>query len=190
MQKVLMFFLIFFSLFSCSHLNKEEAKKPHLLAKVIEILDGDTINVEIEKDYLNENFSNSIYSIRLLYIDSPEVEENERFERFVSKLYKKGNYLKRNEILKLGEYSYSNLSALLRKNDTVKIFYYQKNLFDKYGRILGIVYINGTNVNLYQLTTGYAMAYFYEIKPLNKYKNAEKIAKKQKLGIWKFIDKL
>jgi endonuclease YncB( thermonuclease family) len=182
------FFVVFFFIYSCfSNAVKKENILPSFVGKVKKVIDGDTVEILVEKSFVAEILTFTNYTIRLLYIDSPEKEENERFERFLDKLYKNGNYLKRKEILALGQLSFSNLNKLLPADTTVSISCIPNNLFDEYGRILGVIFINQTNLNLYLVENGFAMCYFYNQKPLKEFKNAENRAKMYKKGIWKFI---
>ena len=60
-----------------------------------------------------------------------------------------------------------------------------------YGRILGEVFVDGQNVNLKMIESGYAEAYRgkspkgFDIEP---YQKAEKKAKKAMIGIWFYIN--
>jgi len=167
---------------------RSDYKDNYFRAIIREVKDGDTIRVEIITNFSSLNLSNNFYIVRLLYIDTPEVEENSRFERFVDRIYKKGNYLKRDKILYLGMLAKSNLCSLLKEDTIVKVCLFETNFFDIYGRILGVVFLNSTNINLFQIETGYGICYFYNNRPIREYKQAEKKAKLRKLGIWKYID--
>ncbi len=56
---------------------------------------------------------------------------------------------------------------------------------DQYGRIVGVVYHNNRNVNLYMLETGNVWYYKQYAKGQYDYANAEKRAKENRLGLWK-----
>ena len=61
--------------------------------------------------------------------------------------------------------------------------------FDKYGRVIGIVYLNNNDINLEMIKTGYAWAYKKYLKNLpkvkeKKYLESQKNAFKNKLGLW------
>ncbi|MGC8769892.1 MAG: thermonuclease family protein [Brevinematia bacterium] len=185
MRKIFIFIL----LFSC-HLNvKSDNLFVSFSASVEKIIDGDTIIVNSLENLSNFSiFSNQVYVVRLLYIDAPETKENERFERFLDKLYKKEIFLKRNEIIELGNLALSNLSNILKKDDIISVSFNPQNQFDNYGRILALVYKDKININLYQVETGYAFCYFYNQKKDKKFINAENIAKKNKKGLWKYFN--
>lgn len=52
---------------------------------------------------------------------------------------------------------------------------------DKYKRILGIVYLDGQDINSKMVSSGYAWAF---VKYSNLYINEEVASKNQKLGLW------
>ena len=56
---------------------------------------------------------------------------------------------------------------------------------DRYNRILGIIYLNGKNINLEMVEQGYAEVYRGKHKQdIRPYREAEKRAKAKKLKIW------
>jgi endonuclease YncB( thermonuclease family) len=97
--------------------------------KVIRILDGDTIDVINAAEYASA--SNKPVRVRLSNIDAPE---------------KKQAY---------GSWSAKQLKALLT-SDRVHIEYRET---DRYGRILGTVYVNGINLNREMVRVGAAWVY-------------------------------
>lgn len=66
-------------------------------------------------------------------------------------------------------------------NERVDVDY---NESDKYGRIIGTVYLDGNNVNYFMVYNGHAWAYRKYLTDVN-YLAAEDHAKKRKLGLWK-----
>lgn len=56
---------------------------------------------------------------------------------------------------------------------------------DQYGRVVGIVYYDKKNINLYMLETGNAWWYKQYSKHNIEFKTAEEKAKLEKLGLWK-----
>lgn len=56
---------------------------------------------------------------------------------------------------------------------------------DQYGRVVGIVYYDKMNINLYMLETGNAWWYKQYSKHNIEFKIAEEKAKLEKLGLWK-----
>ena len=65
----------------------------------------------------------------------------------------------------------------------------ESNKSDRYGRVLGKVWVNGTDANLEQVKAGYAWWYKYYAKeqPVadrRSYSKAEETARNKKLGLW------
>ena len=58
---------------------------------------------------------------------------------------------------------------------------------DKYKRLLRYIYIENNSINNILVEEGYAKAYYYppDIKDYQIFKQSEKLAKKNSLGIWK-----
>lgn len=55
---------------------------------------------------------------------------------------------------------------------------------DRYGRTVGIVFLNGEEINLKMIETGNAWHYKKYAKEKANYSNAEAEARKSKLGLW------
>jgi micrococcal nuclease len=56
---------------------------------------------------------------------------------------------------------------------------------DRYKRLLRYVVLNGTDINKKMIEEGYAFAYpAYKVDRLIEYRDAEKIAKQRRVGIW------
>ena len=79
-----------------------------------------------------------------------------------------------------GKESTAYLSSLIR-GKTVRVEWVKK---DQYGRVLGIVYLDKTDVNLQMVSSGNAWHYSYFDKT-PAYSAAESAAKEQKLGLWR-----
>lgn len=74
--------------------------------------------------------------------------------------------------------------------ETVKVKYDKK---DRYGRILGTVYLGDRNVNLEQVTEGCAWYYWHYARDVERalrsaYAEAESEAQSKRLGLWKKSD--
>ncbi|WP_081826620.1 thermonuclease family protein [Persephonella sp. KM09-Lau-8] len=144
-------------------------------AKVISIIDGDTIKVLI-----NEKTE----KVRLIGIDTPESKPNKR-----AKLQAKRTKQTINEILELGQMAKKHLQSYIYPGDTVYLeFDAQKR--DKYGRLLAYVWTNGIMVNEKMICDGYA--YPLTIPPNVKYANLFRKcfakAVKYGFGLWKKKD--
>jgi len=96
-----------------------------------------------------------LYKIRLDGIDAPEKSQA------------------------FGRKSKNNLSKLVASK--IANIHYEKK--DRYGRILGIVFVEGIDMNLKQLEDGYAWVYRRYCDRKDYYK-AEKYARTKKLGLW------
>lgn len=108
---------------------------------------------------INGKVNNDNIRVRLLHIDAPESDQS------------------------YGEQSAEFLKKLVY-NKEVSIDYEKT---DRYGRILGIVYVDGVNVNEEMVRTGNAWWYRRYSPNEKTYEKLEKEAKKQKLGL--FSDK-
>ena len=125
--------------------------------KVTRVVDGDTIKI---------SHDGTTTTVRLVGIDAPETSKrkNEPGQPFSRK-------------------STKHLASLvLNKSVTVKS--YDK---DRYGRTLGVVYVNGKNVNLEMVKQG--LAEVYRGRPAKGFDNgpylkAEDKARKAGVGMW------
>lgn len=128
---------------------------------VVRVLDGDTIHLLSETSLPPhiKTHKNQTVSIRFRGIDAPEKDQP------------------------FGPESKENLKRLIENK---KVIVDIKDV-DRYGRIAGYIYCNGKNINLEQVRQGYAWAYTeYLDRPYaSEFYNAEKEARKNKLGLWK-----
>jgi endonuclease YncB( thermonuclease family) len=130
--------------------------------RVSRVIDGDSIKVKIDGMEV---------PIRLVGIDAPELgrKKNEPGQPYGRKATK---YF---------------ASLVLNKTITIKEYG-----ADRYGRILGVVFVNGTNVNLQMVKAGLAEVYrgkqprYFNVKI---YQDAEAEAKKAKRNMWSLGDK-
>lgn len=129
---------------------------------VVRISDGDTLTI------LSVN--NRQLKIRLYGIDAPERKSGSKWDAQPYSVKSTENL----EMLCAG------VTALVSIMDV-----------DRYGRIVGVVYCQGVNVNIDQLQKGLAWSYdyFLEKEPqtpeLLRYKEAQEAAKKSKAGLWR-----
>ena len=130
--------------------------------KVSKITDGDTFYVMTKN---SEKFK-----IRLIGIDAPESYN-------VGKKFRKEYFGKEAKVF----------ATNLLKNKKVKLtFDVQKT--DRYGRVLAYVYLeNGIFLNQYLVEKGYAVVSTFppNVKFVEKFTQAERNARKLKLGMWK-----
>lgn len=131
---------------------------------VYRVLDGDTIHLlpENKLPAKIKIHKDKTISVRFRGIDAPEKAQP------------------------YGKESMENLRNLIEnKKVTVDV----KDI-DRYGRIAGYVYLNGKNINLEQVKAGLAWAYTeYLDRPYaSEFYEAEKEARRQKLGLWKQLN--
>ena len=140
-------------------LRKPVVKKMPALYKVVEVIDGDTIRVEM---------NNKTDTVRLLGINTPEVENPYKHQEcFGSEASKKTK--------KLLEGKMVYLLADPQSSDR-----------GRYGRLLRYVFLsNGEFINADLIKEGYACNYIYEPFQFMKYFDyLEKKAQKSRLGLW------
>jgi micrococcal nuclease len=126
--------------------------------KVTKIVDGDTIDVEID---LGFNISYA-QRVRLAGIDTPESRTRDKVEKV------------------LGLESKQRLKDILDKAQLVVIKTELPDSSEKYGRILGWLFVDGAekSVNEALVADGYAWGYLGD----TKIKNFEELAAKRKLS--------
>jgi micrococcal nuclease len=112
--------------------------------KVTSVVDGDTIDVDIDLGF-SVSFSQRV---RLAGIDTPESRTSDKFEKTLG--------------LEAKEY----LKYKLKDAKTVIIKTEKPDSSEKYGRILGWLYVDGdtVSVNDHMIEDGYAWGYLGETK--------------------------
>jgi len=126
--------------------------------KITGVVDGDTIDVELD---LGFNISYS-QRVRLAGIDTPESRTKDKIEK------------------SLGLESKQRLKDVLSKAEVVVIRTELPDSSEKYGRILGWIFLDGAekSVNEALVADGYAWGYLGD----TKVKNFEELATKRKLS--------
>lgn len=164
-------FFVLLTVFGCSQFEseikeimpeevKEISKTEKEDVEIERVIDGDTVEVKLS--------NGDIETIRLLLIDTPESVHPEKKEQPYGK--ESSNFAKKT--LKEGK------KAQLEKGSPER---------DKYGRLLGYIWIDNINFNQLMIEKGYArIAYVYEpnTKYLNEFEKVEKQAKDNKVNIW------
>ena len=112
--------------------------------EITKIYDGDTIEAKID---------NNKFKIRLIGIDCYETC---KIHRAYKQAYE--NNLSVEDVIKQGKVSTFYLKNLYEKNKNAPITFVFKGI-DKYGRVLGILYIGALNVNDELLKNGGCMLY-------------------------------
>jgi micrococcal nuclease len=112
--------------------------------KVTGVVDGDTIDVDIDLGF-NVSFSQRV---RLAGIDTPESRTSDKFEKTLG--------------IEAKEY----LKSKLKDAKLVVIKTEKPDSSEKYGRILGWLYVDGdtVSVNDHMIEDGYAWGYLGETK--------------------------
>jgi endonuclease YncB( thermonuclease family) len=130
---------------------------------VSKVSDGDTIHVK-------DAFGTKV-KVRLYGIDAPETEKGNKRTGRISKPGQP-----------YGEESYQALqSKVLRKNIKLDIMD-----VDQYKRSVGILWLNGKNINKEMVAEGYAWAYrqYLDRPHASEYIELEEQARAKKLGLW------
>ena len=116
----------------------------YYVKKVTKVVDGDTIDVDIDLGF-DISFSSRV---RLAGIDTPESRTKDKAEK------------------ELGLQSKEYLSKHLKDAKSVVIKTEKINSTEKFGRVLGWVYVNGDTVSLndMMINDGYAWGYMGDTK--------------------------
>ncbi len=158
--KVILIILISF-IISCSGLYSKEFK-----AKIYRISDGDTI-------WVKTSYGKKI-KLRLIGIDTPEKFESEKLLR-----ESKRCGIKVKQMRYLGILATKFAKSILKKGEIVTVKTFGKGY---YKRTLAVIILpNGNNFNKLMVINGYACSY----RNKYPYEEYEKIAKKEKMGLWK-----
>lgn len=134
------------------------------VGKAERISDGDTIKFTITE---GTSVGTSI-TVRLAGVDAPEVS------------HRKGQ-----EGQPFGAESTANLKRLI-EGRSISLHQLDK---DRYGRLVGLIYVGSSNVNLAQLSGGFAEVYREYLKTIplpirDQFIEAERTAKEKRIGIW------
>ena len=157
---ILFVFLVGGFIFTQFSSTKKQVSVVKEAAKVIRVVDGDTIKVLIQD---KED------TVRLIGIDSPEVVD----DRKPSQCFGKEASDKAKEIL-------------TDKTITLESDLTQGNR-DEYGRLLRYVFLNNLNINKIMLSEGYAREYTFKgnsYKYQSDFIQAEKKAMENEMGLW------
>jgi len=129
--------------------------------KVTSVVDGDTIDVDIDLGF-NVSFSQRV---RLAGIDTPESRTTDKFEKSLG--------------LEAKEY----LKTKLKDAKEVIIKTEKPDSSEKYGRILGWLYVDGNTISIndQMIEDGYAWGYLGDtkVKDFNALAKQREIAKKK-----------
>ena len=131
----------------------------YYVKKVSKVVDGDTIDVDIDLGF-DISFSSRV---RLAGIDTPESRTTDKMEKALG--------------LECKEY----LKKAIDSSKSVVIKTEKMDSSEKYGRILGWVFLDGSEVSINQkmINEGYAWGYMGETKVKDFYALAKQRAKKK-----------
>ncbi len=137
-----------------------------IAARVVEIVDGDTVKVFTSSD--------GKLTVRLLGIDTPELETSLRARR-------------EGVADCLAVEASAALSGLIAGKDIKLELDTNKDSYDKYGRMLAYIFVDGANINQQMIEQGYAYEYTYraeQYKYQKQFKSAQKQAEAKRVGLW------
>jgi len=181
MRKILIFVLLF--VFQAGFAKEFKIPRDWVKAKVVRVIDGDTIVVSIPKTTFNnrKTLKNLRFTVRLIGVDTPESRPNRR-----AKIQSEKTKQSIEEIIKLGKLAKEFTKRLLPKGKIV-FLEFDVEPQDRYGRLLAYVWLkDGTMVNAALICSGYA--YPLTVPPNVKYeklfRKCFKKAVKEKRGLW------
>ncbi|AAL81422.1 endonuclease [Pyrococcus furiosus DSM 3638] len=147
------------------------SRENELRGKVVGVVDGDTVYVELE--------SGGKVKVRLVGIDAPELEEE------IMRPGEYGNITNTSCLLKYGKIAKDYLRNLTLGKEVVLIMDRYQGERDKYGRLLAYLYLDSTDVNELMVEKGLARV-FYEKKfeKMKEYLKKEEIARENRYGLW------
>jgi len=186
--------LILVLLFSAPSFGGGGWKPPRdfVKAKVVRVVDGDTIVVSIPITIFNhrKTLKNLRYTVRLIGIDTPESKPNRR-----AKLQSKESHRDIQTIIQLGKEAKRYVQSLLTVRKTGKKVKYKTVYLefdvqpqDRYGRLLAYVWLpDGRMLNMEIICGGYA--YPLTIPPNVKYERGFlkcfRKAREKRRGLWR-----
>jgi micrococcal nuclease len=143
------------------------------IIRVKRIVDGDTIQV---------SYHGKEENVRLIGIDAPESRPNKKGKMDAQR---SGEDLK--TILAMGKEATEYVKTLIKPGDTLGIeFDVQKR--DKYGRLLGYVYLSGRkmlNEEIVRAGYAYLMTIPPNVKHQEMFSRAYREARENRRGLWK-----
>jgi micrococcal nuclease len=139
---------------------------------VLKVVDGDTLKIEHQ---------GRIENLRLIGIDTPESRVNKKAQKDAARQHED---LKK--ILLLGQEATRYVKLLVKPRDAIRVEF-DRQIRDKYGRLLGYVYLpNGKMLNEEIVKAGYASLLTYppNVKYEHKFLRAYREARENNRGLW------
>jgi micrococcal nuclease len=148
-------------------------------ARVVRVVDGDTLKVRVGR---------RTERVRLIGMDTPEIERNRKFERDIRRDRTKTP----REVLAAGRQAKEYVSGLLKSGDVVRL---ERDVQerDRYGRLLAYVWLEGRGpqgkpllLNAALLENGYAMLMTIppDVKRVEYFRKLQEQARQNRTGIW------
>ncbi len=186
-RKILTLFLILFSMLFSFWLfyKKSETGNSYLFKDASKLEDSKVLNsynlraVELKKVIDGDTVElGDGRKVRMLGIDAPETEHSPRAKH-------------RGTADCFAKESTDYLKKLLSSKKLYLYLEPSKNSHDKYGRVLAYIFVKDgaqfQNANLEMIESGYAYEYSYKGEPYlfqREFKEAQSLAKENKLGLW------
>lgn len=155
-------------------IKRYEEKIP-LSPEALDELIGLTVREVIDGDSIRSHYKDFTYDIRLVGINAPELAHT------VEGVYRSAE---------TGAKESKNWLAGLIWGQDVVVKIDPDNAVDKYGRILGTIFLGDININLESVKEGWAMYYPYDANKYvdgMAYESADKLAKENKKGVWSLM---
>ena len=144
-----------------------------LQAKVVKIIDGDTIKIE---------YAGTEENVRLIGIDTPESSKNSKAKKDAER---SGQDVE--TIVAMGKKATNYVKSIIKPGTNIEIEFDVQSR-DKYSRLLGYVYLqNGKMLNEKIVSAGYAnvMTIPPNVKYQDRFLAAYKEARENNRGLWK-----
>jgi len=171
-MKYLKKFLFLFFLFLFSYSFSDDL----IPVKVAYVIDGDTYKIYYQGEKK---------SVRLIGIDTPETQKNNRAE-LQSRQFGKDI----EEIKKLGQQAKQYATNFIKEGQTIIYLEFDVQKTDKYGRLLAYVWLDKEKskmMNEIMIKEGYAVVYTVppDVKYLERFLQAQRQARENKKGLWR-----
>ncbi len=171
-KSFLIVFISLIPLFLIAQQTDAQTANSKQYAIVKEVIDGDTLRIII---------NGKTEKLRLIGIDAPEIHKNRKAYIMARKSHKSVEY-----IIKMGELSKRYVCRILKPGDKI-IVEFDVQLRDKYGRLLGYVFLpSGEMLNEKILKDGYASILTIppDVKYVSRLYKAYVYARKNNKGLW------
>lgn len=170
MNKILITVLILITASGCT--TTLDQKQDIANSTVTEVVDGDTVDIRL---------GTTTETVRLLGVDTPEVHVENSPEEYQDI---PNNTRGRECLEKWGEKASEYAKKTLQGKKVQFKTDPKSDTRGSYGRLLGYIYINGTNFNHQLVEKGYARVYESGFSQQERFLEAQQNAKKNIKGLW------